>query len=803
MYDFKSIERNVQSKWSFITNQANDKAKYYILEMFPYPSGNIHMGHLRNYTIGDVMARYKRACGYNVLHPIGWDAFGLPAENAALDHDIHPAIWTKKNIEAMKVQLKSIGLSYDWTREITTCDPDYYKHEQRFFLKFLELGLAYRKKSDVNWDPVDNTVLANEQVVDGKGWRSGAKVEKKKLFQWFLKITDFAPDLLKGLKSLPDWPEKVRKMQNKWIGRSDGLLISFKIIDSDRYINVFTTKPETIFGASFCAVSIDHPIAQKSKTKDVLTFIKEHSEITAEDVRKGGGIGINTGLQVQHPFLEEKQLPVYIANFVLMEYGTGAIFGCPAHDERDNDFAIKHNLPIYYVIRPQDNQDHEESRILYNSQFLNGLNVESARNLVTEKVIALDIGEKITHYRLRDWGISRQRYWGCPIPIIYCQNCGTLPVPYHDLPITLPTDVGFTKPGNPLENHPTWKETKCPKCNRDAIRETDTFDTFFESSWYFIAFCGVDKESRDYFLPVDLYIGGVEHAVLHLLYARFFTKALQKIGVINCAEPFLQLITQGMICHETYSDESGKFLSPNEAKTLQQKGHNIFVGRMEKMSKSKKNVVNPDNIIRKYGADTARLFMLSDLPPEKDLEWSEQGLEGAWRFINRIYNLGNEYDTTPRTKPSLKSRQILHRCLNDLTNDLEKHRLNSAVAKLHEMTNLLYSDKRLLYEGFPILLVCIQPFIPHLAEHLSSLAGNNHLICEKAWPKAEKGLLVNQTVIIAIQVNGKLRKTIELPTDSLKLDIEKSALIAMQDKIDTTQIKRIIIVPNRIVNIVL
>ena len=807
MYNFKLIEPEIQRKWDFTTRINYKKQKYYVLEMFPYPSGNVHIGHLRNYTIGDVIARYKRAKGYNVLHPIGWDAFGLPAENAALQNNSHPATWTDQNIKNMKNQLKSIGLSYDWSREITTCKSDYYQHEQKFFLNFLKNSLAYRKKGYVNWDPVDNTVLANEQVIDGKGWRSGAQVERKMLSQWFLKITEFAPDLLKGLCELPDWPEKVRTMQMNWIGKSHGMIINFEILNSLEKLEIFTTRPETIFGASFCAISALHPLAQNLTNPNIKEFIKENSIITTESIETTEKKGIYSGMNVKHPFLSDKNLPVYIANFILMDYGTGAIFACPAHDKRDYDFAQKYELPIYPVIESKNNEDQfsqSNNGILCNSQFLNNLDINSARELISQKLIELNLGRKVINYRLRDWGISRQRYWGCPIPVIYCKNCGIVPVPDKDLPVTLPDDVNFNKPGNPLENHPTWKNVKCPKCNNNATRETDTFDTFFESSWYFFAFCGLDEKSLDYFSPVDCYIGGVEHAILHLLYARFFTKALQKFGYINSKEPFLKLITQGMICHKTYKNEKGDFIFPQEAEILIKQGEKVSVGRMEKMSKSKKNIVEPSNIIDRYGADTARLFMLSDIPPERDLEWSEQSLNGAWKFINRIYNLVDQYDQNDiNFKPSLKSRQTLHTVLDNLTNDLEQCRLNCAVAKLHEMTNLLNTNKDILSEGIPILIRCIEPFIPHLAEYLWLKLGNHGLLCNQPWPKIEKNLLIDDIVTIAIQINGKFRKTIKMPINSAKKEVEEFALATLKGKINLLKIKNIINIPNKIINFVL
>ena len=802
MYNFKEVEKQVQEKWSFQVKVSDIKPKYYVLEMFPYPSGNIHIGHLRNYTIGDVIARYKRACGYNVLHPIGWDAFGLPAENAALQNGSHPDKWTQENIATMKKQLRAIGLSYDWSREVATCDPSYYQHEQKFFLEFLQCGLAYRKESFVNWDPVDNTVLANEQVIDGKGWRSGALIERKKLSQWFLKITDFAPELLQELASLSAWPDKVRMMQNNWIGKSEGAIIDFNIVGSDQILSVFTTRPETIFGASFCAISLDHPLVQTLTDANIIKFIKENAtNNTTAAMETAEKKGIDTGLRVKHPFIAERFLPIYIANFVLMEYGTGTIFACPAHDQRDYDFAKKYNLPIYPVIEGDDEFSETQDGIIYNSEFLDGLDIQAARKLIIEKLITIKLGKRIINYRLRDWGVSRQRYWGCPIPIIYCKKCGIVSVPQKDLPVTLPQDVDFNMGGNPLANHPTWKYVKCPTCQRDSVRETDTFDTFFESSWYFIAFCGLDKTSSDYFLPVDCYIGGVEHAVLHLLYARFFTKALQKCGYVSITEPFKKLITQGMICHETYQDEEGNFISPDEGKALEKAGKKVAVGRMEKMSKSKKNVVNPATIIDKYGADTARLFMLADIPPERDLEWSEHGVEGAWCFINRLYRLVEQRDVEIH-KPQLSSRKAFHKCLQALTEDLEQCRLNCVIAKLHEMTNILYNDLGVIPEGLPILIRCIEPFIPHLAEYLWSNIGQEGLVCESPWPQPISELLVDDIVTIAIQVNGKLRKTIEVPIEITREELEELALSSVKERVNPEHVKKIIVVPGKIVNIV-
>ncbi|MCM1001368.1 MAG: leucine--tRNA ligase, partial [Wolbachia endosymbiont of Melophagus ovinus] len=732
-YDFKNVEKFYQDKWNFSVSESSKQEKCYVLEMFPYPSGKIHMGHLRNYAIGDVIARYKRACGFEVLHPIGWDAFGLPAENAARDNNISPAAWTKENINNMHAQLRSIGLSYNWERELSTCEPDYYKHEQKFFLDFLKHGLAYRKESWVNWDPVDQTVLANEQVVDGKGWRSGAVVEKCKLSQWFLKITDFAEDLLKCLQDLKNWPEKVKTMQERWIGKSEGVTIEFEIVGLNKKLKIFTTSPHTLFGASFLAVAAEHPIVQDIILPDapeVLssqcfdTGIQQKDEwipasragMTIDDIKTKGEndekFGIYTGLNVKHPFLD-KELPLYIANFVLMEYGEGAIFGCPAHDQRDFEFAQKYNLPIIPVISsadlsavpackagildteiqyPMTKEVHADGGVMFNSEFLNGLTVSKAKEVTTKKLEEKGIGKKTINYRLHDWGISRQRYWGCPIPIIYCKDCGTVPVPEKDLPVVLPMDVEFKSGGNPLDKHPTWKFVDCPKCGKQAERETDTFDTFFESSWYFAAFCSenksINKDACNRFMPVDYYIGGIEHAILHLLYSRFFCRALIKCGYLDIKEPFSTLITQGMVCHVTYKDENGKWLFPEEAKELMAQGAEVQVGKVEKMSKSKKNTVDPNFIIEKYGADTARLFVLSDTPPEKDMEWSDDGVEGCSRYINKLWRMvmqlrpvNTNYDNENVTDQLLEYRKKIHKLLHGLTDDLESCRLNCVVAK--------------------------------------------------------------------------------------------------------------------------
>ncbi|WP_264704529.1 leucine--tRNA ligase [Wolbachia endosymbiont (group B) of Apotomis betuletana] len=832
-YDFKNVEKFYQNKWDFSVSKDSKKKKCYVLEMFPYPSGKIHMGHLRNYAIGDVIARYKRAHGFEVLHPIGWDAFGLPAENAARDNNINPAAWTKENIDNMRAQLKSIGLSYNWNHELSTCEPDYYKHEQKFFLDFLKHGLAYRKESWVNWDPVDQTVLANEQVVDGKGWRSGAVVEKRKLFQWFLKITDFAEDLLHCLQSLKNWPEKVKTMQERWIGKSEGVIIEFEIVSLNKKLKIFTTSPHTLFGASFLAIAAEHPIVQDiilPNAPEVLssqcfdTGIQEKDEIPAS--RAGmtidEKIGIYTGLNVKHPFLD-KELPLYVANFVLMEYGEGAIFGCPAHDQRDFEFAQKYGLPIIPVVCEETTEILKEpyfgDGVMFNSEFLNGLMINEAKKVIIKKLEEKGIGKKTINYRLHDWGISRQRYWGCPIPIIHCKDCGIVPVPEKDLPVVLPTDVEFTSGGNPLDKHPTWKFVDCPKCGKQAERETDTFDTFFESSWYFAAFCSenksINKDTCNRFMPVDYYIGGIEHAILHLLYSRFFCRALTKCGYFDVKEPFSTLITQGMVCHITYKDENGKWLFPEKAKELIAKGAKIQVGKVEKMSKSKKNTVDPNFIIEKYGADTARLFVLSDTPPEKDMEWSDDGVEGCFRYINKLWRMvvqlrpvNIHYDNENIVGKLLEYRKKIHKLLQGLTDDLENCRLNCVVAKFREMTNLIAeidvkTGKSLIDEGICILIRVIEPFMPHLAENLWQKIGGEGMLYLKPWPQADESLLIDNMVTVAVQINGKLRATIKVETDLPQEELKKIATGSVSNKIDQSKIRTIYAVPNKVVNIVI
>ncbi|MGH1378499.1 MAG: leucine--tRNA ligase [Alphaproteobacteria bacterium] len=848
-YNIKESEQKWRVKWadadSFAVSENTDKPKYYVLEMFPYPSGRIHVGHVRNYTLGDVVARYKTAKGFNVMHPMGWDAFGLPAENAAIERGEHPAKWTHENIDTMRVQLKSMGLSIDWEREFATCDPDYYVHEQRMFLKFLEQGIAYRKEAIVNWDPVDNTVLANEQVIDGCGWRTGAAVERKTLNQWSLKITDYAEELLSSLDDLDRWPEKVRTMQSNWIGKSVGLQFKWDVVGTDKQIEVYTTRPDTLFGASFMALAPDHPMAKslaegKGGFDD---FIQQcQSTGTSEAaIEKAEKIGFDTGYTATHPVLG-REVPIYIANFVLMDYGTGAVFGVPAHDQRDHDFASKYNLPILPVVIPEDTTDfsvEDESYtgegVLANSQFLDGMSIEDAKATVISKCEEGDTGFGTTQYRLRDWGISRQRYWGCPIPVVYRNSDGAcIPVPEDQLPVELPKDVNFDKPGNPLDHHPTWKHTTCPETGEPATRETDTFDTFFESSWYQFRYCDAkntelptDKDKAAYWLPkdggVDQYIGGVEHAVLHLLYARFFTKAMRDCGFVVSDEPFNGLFTQGMVTHETYQDSDGKWILPTDAIQNDagdwvhvETGKPVKVGATIKMSKSKKNVIDPEEILETYGADAARLFILSDSPPERDLEWTESGIEGAWRFVNRAYGAitsmdlqdGNESVASDKAKDL---RRLTHQTIKGVGEAIEAFAMNKAVALLREFYNGFTSfkpanagDHFALSEAVETFIVMINPIMPHLAEELWALSGNENMLVDQAWPSYDEGLMVADTVTIGVQVNGKVRATITLPANANQEQAEEIALAedSVKRAMDGKTLRKFIFVPGRIVNVV-
>ncbi len=856
-YNFKETEAKWQKAWaehrSFAAGDSDERPKYYVLEMFPYPSGRIHMGHVRNYTMGDVVARYKRAAGFNVLHPMGWDAFGLPAENAAMERGIHPAEWTYSNIATMRRQLQQMGLSLDWEREIATCHPGYYRHQQALFLDFLEAGLAYRRESSVNWDPVDNTVLANEQVIDGRGWRSGALIERRKLAQWFLRITAFSDELLESLATLNRWPERVRLMQENWIGRSQGASIRFSVADGatgrqlPETLEVFTTRHDTLFGMTFCALSPHHPLAAQlaAKDREIADFVAECDRLGTSEaaIEAADKRGHDTGLVVRHPFDAKRVVPLYIANFVLMEYGTGAIFGCPAHDQRDLDFARRYGLDVIPVVAPRDadpadfavaDEAFVDDGVLINSDFLDGLDVPAALRRMAERLQADGIGEATTVYRLRDWGISRQRYWGCPIPVIHCASCGVVPVPRSDLPVLLPDDVEFGKPGNPLDLHPTWKHVDCPGCGGEARRETDTMDTFVDSSWYFARFCSpradvpTERRSVDHWLPVDQYIGGIEHAILHLLYSRFFTRAMRKAGHVSLDEPFAGLFTQGMVCHETYRDRNGKWLFPNEVEKRPdgsaikvKDGGPVTIGRSESMSKSRKNVIDPEQIIDTYGADTARLFMLSDSPPERDLEWTDAGIDGAWRYINRLWRLvaapGGPIAAADAPEPesfddaASAARRLVHKTIAGVTDDLEKFRFNRAVARIRELTNMLgeltgdAADVAWVRrEGLDVAVRLLGPMVPHIAEELWQRLGHESPLADTAWPDVDPALLVEETITIAVQVNGKLRGTIDLPRDADREVAEAEALEldGVKRAIEGKAPRKVVVVPNKIVNVV-
>jgi leucyl-tRNA synthetase len=832
----------------------NGKEKYYVLEMFPYPSGRIHVGHSRNYAMGDVVARYKRARGFDVLHPMGWDAFGLPAENAARERGVHPGAWTLNNIEIMRGQLQRLGLAIDWSREIATCDPSYYRHQQAIFLKMQERGLVYRKQAKVNWDPVDQTVLANEQVIDGRGWRSGALVVQRELDQWFFKITDYADELLDAIDDLDRWPDKVRVMQSNWIGRSRGAKVRFPINDADisdafgETLDVFTTRPDTLYGASFLAVAADHPIVQKLAQEDpaIDKFVRQCQSMgtTAEEIDKAPKRGVDLGFKVQHPFNKDWELPVWAANFVLSSYGTGAIFGSPAGDQRDLDFARKYNLDVTPVVLPPDadaathkitDEAYTGPGTIYNSDFLNGLSTVEAIEKAITALEKRDLGTGATTYRLRDWLVSRQRYWGCPIPIIHCDECGVVGVPEDQLPVELPEDVTFDHPSNPLERHPNWKHTTCPNCAKPAIRETDTLDTFVCSSWYFLRFTSpwakntpFNAADAEHWMPVDQYVGGIEHAILHLLYARFFTRALNDAGLMNMAsgEPFAGLFTQGMVTHETYRNSDGKWLLPDEVEskdgrvTEVKSGQSVTVGSIEKMSKSKKNVVDLDAFIEDFGADAARWFVLSDSPPERDVEYTDSGVEGVWRFIQRLWAI---FDALPESAPgpltvaksatgdALLVRKAAHKTARAVTDAIEEFRFNSAVAQVHDLANVLRktdgSDDMMLAaraEALGILARIITPFIPHLAEECWARLGGEGLVIDAEWPQAEAELLVESSVTMPVQVNGKRRAEISVPkgADEEAVKILAFANEGVARSVEGLTVRKVIVVPDRIVNIV-
>jgi leucyl-tRNA synthetase len=867
-YNAGEAEGRWQKVWAergiFATRNDDPKPKYYVLEMFPYPSGRIHMGHVRNYTMGDVLARFMRAKGNNVLHPMGWDAFGMPAENAAIAGKVHPKKWTYDNIAVMKKQLQSMGLSLDWARELATCDPAYYKHQQKMFLDFLRAGLVERKQSKVNWDPVDQTVLANEQVIDGRGWRSGAEVEQRELTQWFFKISDYSEDLLEALDTLDRWPEKVRLMQKNWIGRSEGLLVRFMLDaattpNKESELEIFTTRPDTLFGAKFMALSPDHPLAAAAAAQNpkLAEFIAQchHMGTSQEAIDTAEKLGFDTGIKAVHPFDSSWTLPVYVANFILMEYGTGAIFGCPAHDQRDLDFVNKYGLGNTPVVCPEG-QDPKTFVItttaydgdgrMINSRFLDGMTIAEAKEEVAKRLEKetrgnRPVAQRQVNYRLRDWGISRQRYWGCPIPVIHCSTCGVVPVPASDLPVTLPEDVSFDKPGNPLDRHPTWKNVKCPQCDGRARRETDTMDTFVDSSWYFIRFTDPwnDKapttpKIANAWMPVDQYIGGIEHAILHLLYSRFFTRAMRKCGHIDLDEPFAGLFTQGMVVHETYRASNGDWVEPaavtiegmgdTRKARLTASGEPVEIGAIEKMSKSRKNTVDPDDIIAAYGADTARWFMLSDSPPERDVIWTEEGVQGAWRFVQRLWRLIGEIAdiTGPATRPtefgpeSLNVRKAAHRALSHVSDDIARLRFNRCVAHIYECANAL-SDAIgtadtapspdfawALRESGDILVLLFHPMMPHLAEECWATLGHESLVASEAWPQVEPDLLVENTITLPVQINGKKRADVTIARDAGKEAIEAAvlALDAVKRALDGKSPKKVIVVPQRIVNVV-
>ena len=859
-FDFRAAEPRWQAAWNEaacfrVEDVPTDgKPKYYVLEMFPYPSGKIHMGHVRNYTLGDVVARYKRARGYAVMHPMGWDAFGLPAENAARERGVHPAEWTYANIAAMRTELKRMGLSIDWSREFATCDVGYYGQQQKLFLLMLGAGLVERKESWVNWDPVDNTVLANEQVIDGRGWRSGATVEKRKLSQWFLAITRYAPDLLSALGDLDRWPERVRAMQAHWIGRSEGARVRFPLMGAEAgeikagEIEVFTTRPDTLFGMSFVAIAPEHPIASAVATRDAgaAAFVARcrsmgTSEAVIETAEK---LGHDTGLRVAHPFMPGATFPVWIANFVLMEYGTGAILGCPAGDQRDLDFARKYGLPTPAVVLPpgQDAAGFIVGAAAYdgpgrmiNSGVLDGLETGPAKQAAIAALEAAGAGRGVVNWRLRDWGVSRQRYWGCPIPVIHCEACGVVPVPAADLPVRLPDDVTFDRPGNPLDHHPTWKHVACPACGAAARRETDTFDTFVDSSWYFARFCSphadepVVRAAADHWLPVDQYIGGIEHAILHLLYSRFFTRAMRATGQLDLDEPFAGLFTQGMVTHESYKGADGRWLYPEEVERTPDGARHaethepVLVGRVEAMSKSKRNTVDPAEIIARYGADTARWFILSDNPPDRDIQWTEAGVAGASRFVQRAHRLAAAVAQRPRPEqPSsfgaggTALRRATHHAIAAVTEAFETFAFNLAVARMYELVSALGEADRAAdepglawarYEAVEMLARLLGPIAPHLAEEIAHLLqpGRTALVADEPWPETDPTLLVQDTVTVAVQVMGKLRATLALPPGANAASAYAAAEADpnVQRLLEGRRVVKRIHVPDRIVNYVL
>ena len=855
-YSFKSVESKWQAFWAesksyYVSEPGEDP--YYVLEQFPYPSGRLHMGHVRVYTLGDTIARFQRSFGKTVLHPMGWDSFGLPAENAAIQHNVSPLKWTLENIKVMKKHFISLGLSYDWSREIITSDVSYYEQEQKIFLEFYQKGLIYRKKSWVNWDPQEQTVLANEQVINGRGWRSGCPVERRELSQWFLKITQYTEQLLENLKMLPEWPESVRVMQEKWINRSEGARIFFALDQEvpgfKGPLDVFSTRPDTLFGASFIAVAPNHPLALKMAQTDekLQNFVQEclRQDTSEATLQKAEKKGFNTHLFAEHPFDPTWKLPIFVANFVMMDYGTGAVFGCPAHDERDLAFAKRYHLPILPVVQDPsgvifsaeiDQDAYTGEGVLIHSKFLNGLSTSEAKDAAIRHLHSLEKGYRETVYRLRDWGISRQRYWGCPIPIIHCEQCGIVPVPLKDLPVRLPEDVTFDQPGNPLDHHPTFKSVTCPTCHKKAERETDTLDTFFESSWYFLRFCSPHaplpfyKKDADAFCPVDIYVGGVEHAVLHLMYSRFFTMALKECGYLDFEEPFKALLTQGFVCHETYQAEGGEWLYPEDVKRLKDGSYctlkdqkPVRVGRSEKMSKSHKNVIDPSLILKEYGADTARLFMLSDTPPERNLDWSEAGVAGCWRYIQRLWRLIHsgleKSQTLPPLNPSSPLSQeertflhVLHTSIAFVTKAYHHYHFNTIVAQCRTLTNALadFIDKAqnpvLIHEGMKVLLRLLFPLIPHITSELWEIIESKKCVLDfLPWPKADPTYLETQKISLTVQVNGKMKGTLKIETGLSEEAVKNEALKLTGVKNELAsgkEIQRIVFVQNRIINFV-
>ena len=846
-YEPKIAEPRQQARWAAadafrIPTEGTGRPKYYVLEMFPYPSGAIHMGHARNYVMGDVVARSKRAQGFDVLHPMGWDAFGLPAENAAIERGIHPGDWTWSNIAAMRDQLKLLGLSLDWSREFATCDPAYYGKQQAWFLELLKRGLVYRKDSVVNWDPVDNTVLANEQVVDGRGWRSGAVVEKRKLNQWFLRITDFADDLIEGLQELEDrWPDKVRLMQENWIGRSKGLQMTWAWAGDTPAaapggLEIYTTRPDTLFGASFMGIAADHPIARALSQTDpaAAAFVAECRKggSTQAEIEQAEKIGFDTGLRVIHPF-DGREVPVWIANFILSEYGTGAIFGCPAHDQRDLDFARKYGLPVVPVVRPEgagddfdvDTEAYVGPGRLFNSDFLNGLEIEAAKAEAIRRIEAVKAGRGATIYRLRDWGVSRQRYWGCPIPVIHCAACGPVGVPADQLPVELPRDVTFDTPGNPLERHPDWKHVACPSCGEEAVRETDTLDTFVDSSWYFARFTDptaaepISRAAADKWLPVDQYIGGVEHAVLHLLYARFISRALSDAGLMSVREPFAGLFTQGMVVHETYRRADGGWVEPTDVELANDAGKRaarqlstgeiLTIGDIEKMSKSKKNVVAPQEIVDTYGVDAGRLFVLSDSPPERDVQWTPGGVEGASRFVQRVWTEVDSFD--PDAPPHESDAALIretHKAIKAVSEGVSGFRFNSAIAKLYGFVAVVRdhgaAGSAARREALSALIRLVAPFTPHLAEECWTRIGEEGMVLDAPWPAFDPALATDDEVTLPIQVNGKRRGEIRVARGLEPAEVEALVMADadVQARLEGQTVRKIVVVKDRIVNLV-